>query len=42
MCASNLCTNGLVNRYEQNILSFGEDFDGIETMIDKLCSQEIV
>lgn len=28
MCNSNLCTNGLVNTYDRNVLSFGEDFDG--------------
>ena len=29
MCGTDLCFNGLVNRYEANILSFGEDDDGL-------------
>ena len=29
MCSADMCTNGLVNTYERNILSFGEDFDGL-------------
>ena len=28
MCGTDVCFNGLVNEYEQNILSFGEDDDG--------------
>lgn len=28
MCESNMCSNKLTNRYEQNILSFAEDFNG--------------